>query len=75
MKPIFLHEHIRNTSIIEQFSRKTNWKLKERLLDHQGCKKDPHISGEKGRKVNSLGLVHLEGESEKKGEHTGGDLL
>ena len=30
---------------VEQFSLKTNWKLAERLLYSQDCKKDPHILG------------------------------
>ena len=40
--------NISNISIhlhVEKFSLKINWKLAERLLYNQGCKKDPHVIG------------------------------
>ena len=29
--------------LVEYFSLKTNWKLAERILYKQGCKKDMHV--------------------------------
>ena len=39
----------------DQFSLKTNWKLAERLLYNQGCKKGPRGIGQEGKKSNQVG--------------------
>ena len=41
---------------MEQFSLETNWKLAERVLYDQDCKKDPHVIGEEGRKSDQAGI-------------------
>ena len=41
---------------IEQSSLETNWKLAERVLYDQDCKKDPHVIGEEGRKSDQAGI-------------------
>lgn len=59
---------------IEQFSLKTNRRQAKRILYSQGCKKDPHRSGRKGRETirsepGPLGRDKLRGR-----DHTDGDL-
>ena len=34
---------------VEQFLPKTNWKLGEGLLYHQGCKEDAYLIGQDGK--------------------------
>ena len=54
---------------IEKFSLKTKWRLAERLLYNQGCKKDPHgIIREEGKKSSQVQPVLLGGDSEEKGD-------
>lgn len=58
---------------MEQFSLKDNWKLVERLLYNQGCKKIHVVSDQKGREVIRSELVPhvpLGGDSEEKGDYT-----
>lgn len=35
---------------MEDFSLKTNQRMAKRLLGHQGCKKDPHVTGQERKR-------------------------
>ena len=63
-----LHAHV------EQFSLKTNWRVAERLLYNQGCKKDYGELIRKGREEIRSEPVALGGDSEEKGDYMGRDL-
>ena len=47
------NKHIKMHLNVEKFSLKTNWKLAERLLHSQGCRKDTNIPYEE-KKSNPL---------------------
>ena len=68
-----LHEHVKIHLHVEQVSLKTNWKLAERLLCNQNCKKDAHIILWEGEK-SEIGTCVPDRVSKKMEEYIGRDL-